>query len=79
VRERLAVNKQGSHKLHVERFSVKKLNEVDGKEKYHVEVFAALEDLGTKVEINSDWEKIGEYQTLSLGYCEFNEKLAAPV
>jgi uncharacterized metal-binding protein YceD (DUF177 family) len=37
---------------------LKKLNEVEGEEKYHVEVsnrFAALEDLDTVVEINSDW------------------------
>jgi hypothetical protein len=36
IRERIAVNKQGSHKFHVERFNLKKLNEVEGKEKYHV-------------------------------------------
>jgi hypothetical protein len=43
------VNKQGSHKFHLERFNLKKLNEVEGKEKYSVEVssrFAALEDNG---------------------------------
>jgi hypothetical protein len=48
IRERLAVNKQGSHKFHMDRFILKKLNEVEGKEKYCVEVsnrFAALEDL----------------------------------
>jgi hypothetical protein len=48
VRERLAVNKQ--------RFNLKKLNEVEGKEQYDLEVsnkFAALEDLDTEVEINS--------------------------
>jgi hypothetical protein len=48
IRERLAVNKQGSHKFHMERFNIKQLNEVEGKEKYRVEVsnrFAALEDL----------------------------------
>jgi hypothetical protein len=46
IRERLVVNKQGSHKFHMERFSLKKLNEVESKEKYHVEVsnrFVALE------------------------------------
>jgi hypothetical protein len=55
-KERLAVNKQRSRRFHVERFNLKKLNEVRGKEKYRVEVsnrFAALEDLDTKVEINS--------------------------
>jgi hypothetical protein len=47
VKERLAVNKQRSQRFHMERFNLKKLNEVEGKEKYHVEVsnrFAALED-----------------------------------
>jgi hypothetical protein len=37
----------------MERFNLKKLNEVEGKEKYHVEVtnrFAALEDLDVEVE-----------------------------
>jgi hypothetical protein len=38
VRERLAVNKQGSPKFRMERFNLKKLNEVEGKEKYRVEV-----------------------------------------
>jgi hypothetical protein len=40
----------------VERFNLKKLNEVEGKEKYRVEVsnrFAALEDLVAEVEINT--------------------------
>jgi hypothetical protein len=36
--ERIAVNKQGSYKFCMERFSLKKLTEVEGKEKYHVEV-----------------------------------------
>jgi hypothetical protein len=48
VKGRLAVNKQRSHRFHKERFNIKKLNEVEGKEQYRVEVsyrFAALEDL----------------------------------
>jgi hypothetical protein len=63
VRERLAVNKQRSHRFHVERFNLKKLNEVEGKEQFRVEVsnsFAALEYLGTEVEISSAWETIRE-------------------
>jgi hypothetical protein len=43
----------------MERFNLKKLNEVEGKEQFHVEVpnrFADLEDLDAKVEINSAWE-----------------------
>jgi hypothetical protein len=61
VRERLAVNKQRSQSFHMERFNLKKLNHVEGKEQFHVEVsnrFAALEDLDTEVEINSAWEMI---------------------
>jgi hypothetical protein len=38
VAERLVVNKQRSHKFNMERFSHKKLKEVEGKEQYHVEV-----------------------------------------
>jgi hypothetical protein len=63
VRERLAVNKQRSHGFHMERFKLKKVNEVDGKEKHRVEVsnrFAALEDLDAEVEINSAWKTITE-------------------
>jgi hypothetical protein len=63
VREQLAVNKQRSHKFHMERFNLKKLNEVEGKEQYRVEVsnrFAALEDLEAEVEIDSAWEMIRE-------------------
>jgi hypothetical protein len=47
----------------MERFNLKKLNEVEGKEQYHVEVsnrFAALEDLDAEVEINSAWKMIRE-------------------
>jgi hypothetical protein len=63
IRERLSVNKQGSHKFHMERFNLKKVNEVEGKEKYHVEVsnrFAALADLNAEVENNTIWETIRE-------------------
>jgi hypothetical protein len=63
VRERLALNKQRSHRFHMERLNLKKLNEVEGKEQYCVKVsnrFAALEDSDTEVEINSAWEMIRE-------------------
>jgi hypothetical protein len=45
----------------MESFSLNKLNEVDGKEKYRVDVsnwFAAFENLDTEVEINTVWETI---------------------
>jgi hypothetical protein len=63
VRELLVVNKRRSHRFHTERFGLKKLNEVEGKEKYRAEVsngFAALEDLGAEEEINGAWETIRE-------------------
>jgi hypothetical protein len=42
----------------METFNLKKLNKVEGKEQFHVEVsnwFAALKDLDAEVEINSAW------------------------
>jgi hypothetical protein len=63
VRERLAMNKQRSHIFHMEKFNLKKLNDIEGKEQFRAEVssrFAALEDLDTEVEINSAWEMIRE-------------------
>jgi hypothetical protein len=38
VRERLAVNKQRSQRIDMERFNLKKLNKVEGTEQYRVEV-----------------------------------------
>jgi hypothetical protein len=67
-RERLAVNKQRTHRFHMERFNLKKLNEVKGKEQFHVEVsnrFATLEDLDTEVEINNVWETMRENINIS--------------
>jgi hypothetical protein len=63
IRERLAMNKQGSHKFHMEKFNFKKFKKVEGKEKYRVKVsnrFAALEDLDAEAEINTIWETIRE-------------------
>jgi hypothetical protein len=63
IREILAVSKQTTHKVHMERFNLKKLNEVEGKEQYRVEIsnrFAALENLDTEVVVNKAWETIRE-------------------
>jgi hypothetical protein len=54
VRERLAVNKQSSHRFHMERIKLKRLNAVESKEQYRVEVsnrFAALDDLDAEVPV----------------------------
>jgi hypothetical protein len=61
VRERLAVNKQRLQRIHIERFNLKKLNEVECEEKYRIEVsnrLASLKDLDPESEINSAWEMI---------------------
>jgi hypothetical protein len=50
------VNEQRLHRFHTERFNLKKLNEVESKEQYCVEVsnrFAAFEHLDAEVDINS--------------------------
>jgi hypothetical protein len=47
----------------MERFSLKKLNEVEGKEQYRVEISSRLagsEHLDTEVGINKAWETIRE-------------------
>jgi hypothetical protein len=61
--ERLAVSKQIMHRFHPERFNLKKLNEVEGRDQYPPEIsgrFAALENLDTEVNINRGWETISE-------------------
>jgi hypothetical protein len=80
VKGRLAVNKQRSQTFHMERFNLKKLIEVEGKEKYRVEVsnrFPALKDLDTEEEINSAWETVRENIKISakesLGYYELKK------
>jgi glycosyltransferase involved in cell wall biosynthesis len=80
VRERLVVNKQTSHRFHMERFNLKKLNVDKGKEKYQVEVsnrFAAQKDLDTAVEIISALETIRDIIKISvkesLGYYELKK------
>jgi hypothetical protein len=62
----------------MERFNLKTLNDVEGKEQFRVEVsnrFAALEEMYAEVEINSAWETVRENIKISakesLGYFEF--------
>jgi hypothetical protein len=69
VRERLAESKQTKHRIHMERFSLNKLKEVEGKEQYHVEIscrFAAFENLQTLrwilIELGKLLERISEFQ-----------------
>jgi hypothetical protein len=80
IRERLAVSKQPTHRVRMERFNLKKLNEVEGKEQYRVEIsnrFVALENFDTEVDINRAWETIRENIKVSgkesLGYRELKK------
>jgi hypothetical protein len=77
VRERLAVGKQTTLRVHMERFNLKKLSEVEDQERYRIELsnrFAALENLDTEVDVNRACETISENvkisDTESLGYYE---------
>jgi hypothetical protein len=45
VREKLAVSKLTMHRFHMERLSLKKLSEVEGKEQYRVEISNKFTDL----------------------------------
>jgi hypothetical protein len=58
-RERLAVNKETMKRFNLERFNIKKLNKVRGKEQHWVKIsnrFAALENLRDNGDINTAWE-----------------------
>jgi phosphomevalonate kinase len=44
-------------------YNLKKLKEVEGKERYHIEIsnrFAALENLDSEMDVNKAWETIRE-------------------
>jgi hypothetical protein len=80
ITERLAVSKQTTHRFHMERFNPKRLNEVEGKEQYQVEIsnrFAPLENLDDDVDIDRAWKTIRENIKISakesLGYCELKK------
>ena len=63
LRERLAVRKQAAQKFEGERFNMRKLKEVEVKEKYQIEItnrFAALENLNVDEDVNRVWENIKE-------------------
>jgi hypothetical protein len=62
-RRRLALSKEITNRFHMERFSLKKLSEVQGKELYHIEIsdwFIALGNLNAEEFINTAWETIRE-------------------
>jgi len=61
VRERLAVSKQATHMFDGVRFNLRKLNELEVRKQYHIEItnrFAALGNLSDEEDINRAWENI---------------------
>jgi hypothetical protein len=81
LRERIAVSKQTRQKFDLERFDLKKLDDIEIKEKYQVEIsnrFAALESLDESSNINNAWESIRENIKTStkdnLGYHRLKHK-----
>jgi len=63
LRERLAVNKKATQTFDGERFNLRKLNEMEVKEKYQIEItnrFEALENLDVDEDVNRAWENIKE-------------------
>ena len=59
VRERLAVGKQATQRLDRHRFNLSKLNELEFRKQYQVEItnrFAALENLNEDEDVNRIWE-----------------------
>ena len=60
-RERLAVGKQATQRLDRHRFNLSKLNELEVRKQYQIEItnwFAALENLNEDEDINRIWGNI---------------------
>jgi hypothetical protein len=73
VREILAVSKQGAQKSDGERFNLRKLNDLEVRTQYQIEItnrFAALENLNDDEDINRAWENIKNSAKESLGLQE---------
>jgi hypothetical protein len=61
VRERLTISKQAAHMFDGVRFNLRKLNELEIRKQYYIEItnrFAALENLIDEEDINRAWENI---------------------
>ena len=69
VSERLAVSQQAAQKFNVERFNLRKLNDLDIRKEYQSEItssLAALKSLSDSEEINRAWENINENNKISV-------------
>jgi hypothetical protein len=62
-REILSVIKQAARKFHVEGFNLRKLNELEFRKEYQIEIskrYAALGNLSDSEDTNRAWENIEE-------------------
>jgi hypothetical protein len=80
VWERPAASKQAAQMVDVERFNLRKLNELEVRKQYHIMIsnrFATLENSNNSEHINRDWENIKENvktsTTESLGVYELKK------
>jgi len=78
--ERLAVGKQAAHRFDRQRVNLRKLNELEVRKQYKIEItnrFAALENLNDDEDVNRTWENIKENIKTSakeiLGQHEFKQ------
>jgi hypothetical protein len=63
LRERLAVSKQDAQKFDGESFNLRKLNELEVKKRYQIDItnrFVALENLSVDEDVNRAWENTKE-------------------
>jgi len=63
IRDRLAVSKQAAQNFDMERFNLRKLNELEVRIQYQNEIinrFAALENLSDCEDINRAWDNINK-------------------
>ena len=63
VRERFTLGKQASQRFDRQRFNLRKLNELEIREKYQIEItnrFAALGNLKDDEDVDRTWENIKE-------------------
>ena len=59
----MAVSKQTSQKYDGKRFNLRKLNDLEDRKQYQIEIanrFAAMEDLSGSEDMNRAWENIKE-------------------
>jgi hypothetical protein len=65
IRDKLAVSKYAAQNFDGERFNLRKLNELEIREQYQIEIsnrFAALDNLNDIEHVNRAWERLSEPQ-----------------